>query len=245
MSEVMQTVSENLLFVLQFLGLVVLMFLIAYGIEKAVKRKNGDSERVLATRKVVMIGVFSAMAAVLMVLEFPVPFAPSFYGMDFSELPALIGAFAYGPVAGVMIEFCKIVIKLFLKPSSTAFVGELANFVIACVLVLPASVIYLVKKTRKNAIVGTIVGTLLMTVFGTAFNAVYLIPKFAQLYGIPLDSIIAMGTAINPSIHDITGLVILCVAPLNLLKGCLVSLITVLIYKKLSPILKAAGKRIK
>ena len=123
--------------------------------------------------------------------------------------------------------------------------GELANFVIACVLVLPASVIYLVKKTRKNAIVGTIVGTLLMTVFGTAFNAVYLIPKFAQLYGIPLDSIIAMGTAINPSIHDITGLVILCVAPLNLLKGCLVSLITVLIYKKLSPILKAAGKRIK
>ena len=83
MSEVMQTVSENLVFVLQFLGLVVVMFLAAYGIEKAVKRKNGDSERVLATRKVVMIGVFSAIAAVLMVLEFPVPFAPSFYGMDF------------------------------------------------------------------------------------------------------------------------------------------------------------------
>ena len=243
MSEVMQTVSENLVFVLQFLGLVVVMFLVAYGIEKAVKRKNGDSERVLATRKVVMIGVFSAIAAVLMVLEFPVPFAPSFYGMDFSDLPALIGAFAYGPVAGVMIEFCKIVIKIFLKPSSTAFVGELANFVVACALVLPASILYLAKKTRRNAIVGTVTGTIVMTVFGTAFNAVYLIPKFAQMYGMPLDAIVAMGTAIHPSIRDVTGLVILCVAPLNLIKGGLVSLITVLIYKRLSPILKTASRR--
>ena len=97
-----------------------------------------------------MIGVFSAIAAILMVLEFPVPFAPSFYGLDFSELPALIGAFAYGPVAGVMIEFCKILIKLVLKPSSTAFVGELANFSISCMLVLPASVIYLTKKNEKT-----------------------------------------------------------------------------------------------
>ena len=192
MSEVMQTVSENLVFVLQFLGLVVVMFLVAYGIEKAVKRKNGDSERVLATRKVVMIGVFSAIAAVLI---------------------------------------------------STAFVGELANFVVACALVLPASILYLAKKTRRNAIVGTVTGTIVMTVFGTAFNAVYLIPKFAQMYGMPLDAIIAMGTAIHPSIHDVTGLVILCVAPLNLIKGGLVSLITVLIYKRLSPILKTASRR--
>ena len=124
MSSLWQTVSENVVFVLEFLALIVVMFLIAYVIEKAVKKKNSDTERVLATRKIVVIGVFSAIAAILMVLEFPVPFAPSFYGLDFSELPALIGAFAYGPVAGVMIEFCKILIKLVLKPSSTAFVGE-------------------------------------------------------------------------------------------------------------------------
>lgn len=124
MSSLWQTVSENVVFVLEFLALIVVMFLIAYVIEKAVKKKNNDTERVLATRKIVVIGVFSAIAAILMVLEFPVPFAPSFYGLDFSELPALIGAFAYGPVAGVMIEFCKILIKLVLKPSSTAFVRE-------------------------------------------------------------------------------------------------------------------------
>ncbi|MDO4293225.1 MAG: ECF transporter S component [Eubacteriales bacterium] len=243
MSSVWQTVTENLVFVLQFLGLVAAIFLIAYGVEKAVKKRTGDKERVLATRKVVVIGVFSAIAAILMVLEFPVPFAPSFYGLDFSELPALVGAFAYGPVAGVMIEFCKILIKLVLKPSSTAFVGELANFAVGCVLVLPASIIYLAKKTRRQAVLGTAVGTVLMTVFGTLFNAVYLLPKFAELYGIPLDSIIAMGTAINPAVDSVTTLVILCVAPMNLLKGGLVSLLTVLIYKKLSPILKAAGKR--
>lgn len=242
MNEVVQSVSENLVFVLEFLGLVILMFLIAYVVEKAVKKKKGDTERVLATRKIAVIGVFSAISAVLMVLEFPVPFAPFFYGMDFSELPALIGAFAYGPVAGVMIEFCKVVIKIFIKPTSTAFVGELANFVISCMMVLPASVIYLHKKSRKRAIVGAAAGTLLMTVFGTCFNAVYLIPKFAQMYGMPLEAIIGLGTAIHPSIHDVTGLVILCVAPLNLLKGFLVSLLTVLIYKKISPFLKASAK---
>ena len=231
MSSLWQTVSENVVFVLEFLALIVVMFLIAYVIEKAVKKKNNDTERVLATRKIVVIGVFSAIAAILMVLEFPVPFAPSFYG-----------AFAYGPVAGVMIEFCKILIKLVLKPSSTAFVGELANFSISCMLVLPASVIYLLKKSRKQAILGTVVGTLIMTAFGSCFNAIYLLPKFSELYGIPLDAIIGMGTAINPAIHSISGLVLMCVVPLNLLKGGLVSLITILVYKKLSPILKAAHK---
>ena len=226
MSSLWQTVSENVVFVLEFLALIVVMFLIAYVIEKAVKKKNNDTERVLATRKIVVIGVFSAIAAILMVLEFPVPFAPSFYGL----------------VAGVMIEFCKILIKLVLKPSSTAFVGELANFSISCMLVLPASVIYLFKKSRKQAILGTVVGTLIMTAFGSCFNAIYLLPKFSELYGIPLDAIIGMGTAINPAIHSISGLVLMCVVPLNLLKGGLVSLITILVYKKLSPILKAAHK---
>ena len=85
MSSLWQTVSENVVFVLEFLALIVVMFLIAYVIEKAVKKKNNDTERVLATRKIVVIGVFSAIAAILMVLEFPVPFAPSFYGLDFSK----------------------------------------------------------------------------------------------------------------------------------------------------------------
>ena len=173
----------------------------------------------------------------------PVPFAPPFYGLDLSELPVLVGTFAFGPVAGVLIEFCKVVLKVLFKPSSTAFVGELANFVIGCSYLLPASAVYLLHKTRKNAVIAVITGTLCMTVFGTAFNAVYLLPKFAQMFGMPMEAIIAMGTKVNPSIRSVTGLVVMAVAPLNLLKGGLISLITMLIYKKISPILKEGSKR--
>ncbi len=231
-------VVENAVFVLVSVGLAAALFLVAYLAEKMAQKKNGQSERILGTRKIAMIGVFSAISAILMLFEFPVPFAPSFYELDFSEIPALVGAFAFGPVAGVMIEFCKILLKLFMKGTSTAFVGDLANFVIGCSFILPASIIYLFKKTKANAIVASGTGTLIMTVFGTLFNAVYLLPTFATLYGMPLDAIIGMGTAVNGHINSVTTLVVFAVAPLNLLKGGSVSLITILVYKKLSPILK-------
>lgn len=239
----LQTVMENAIFVAEFIGIVAALVVLAYCMEKIAKRKSGSRERILSTRKIAVIGMFSAIAAVLMVLEFPLPFAPSFYGMDFSELPALIGTFAFGPVAGVLIEFCKIVLKILFKPTSTAFVGELANFAVGCSFLLPASCVYLFHKTKKSALIGSIAGTLCMTIFGTAFNAVYLLPKFAQLFGMPLDAIIGMGTAVNPAIDSITTLVVFAVAPLNLLKGGLVSAITMLIYKKISPIIKEGTKK--
>lgn len=239
----LQTVMENAIFVAEFIGIVAALVVLAYCMEKIAKKKSGSRERILSTRKIAVIGMFSAIAAVLMVLEFPLPFAPSFYGMDFSELPALIGTFAFGPVAGVLIEFCKIVLKILFKPTSTAFVGELANFVVGCSFLLPASCVYLFHKTKKSALIGSIAGTLCMTIFGTAFNAVYLLPKFAQLFGMPLDAIIGMGTAVNPAIDSITTLVVFAVAPLNLLKGGLVSTITMLIYKKISPIIKEGTKK--
>ena len=238
MNGLLQSIQENVVFLLEVLAVICALFLVAYGAEKRAKKVSGDSERVLSTRKIAVIGVFSAISAVLMLFEFPVPFAPPFYKIDFSELPALIGTFAYGPVAGVMIELCKIVLKLLMKGTTTAFVGDLANFAIGCSFLLPASIIYLLKKTRKNAVVGCVSGTLVMTVIGTAFNAVYLLPKFAALYGMPLDAIIGMGTAINPGITGVSSFVIMAVAPLNLLKGASVSVVTLLVYKKLSPILK-------
>ena len=232
------SVVDNATFVLVSVGIAAALFLIAYLTEKFLKKKNGDEERILTTRKIAVIGVFSAIAAVLMLFEFPVPFAPSFYELDFSEIPALVGAFAFGPVAGVMIEFCKILLKLFMKGTSTAFVGDLANFVIGCSFILPASIIYMIRKTRNNAIAASVTGTLIMSVFGTMFNGVYLLPAFSKLYGMSLDTIVGMGTAINSSITSVTSLVIFAVAPLNLLKGGSVSLVTMLTYKKLSPILK-------
>lgn len=234
-----QNVKDNVTLVLVSLGIALVLFAIAYAAEKFIKKKNGDTERILSTRKIAMIGVFSAIAMILHILDFPVPFAPPFYKLDFSELPALIGTFAFGPVAGIMIELCKIMLKLLIKGTSTAFVGDLANFVIGCSFILPASIIYMFHKTKKNAIVASATGTLIMTVFGTMFNAIYLLPAFSVLYGMPLDAIVGMGTEINGNITNVTTLVIFAVAPLNLLKGFSVSFITLLVYKKLSPVLKA------
>ena len=243
MNGLLQSVKENVVFCLVFLGIIAGMFVLAYVVELTFKKKNGDTEKMLSTRKMAMVGVFSATAVVLYVLDFPVPFAPPFYKLDFSEIPVLVGSFAFGPVAGVMIEFVKILLKLLLKGTDTAFVGDLANFMVGCSFILPASFLYQFKKSKKNAILGCITGTLVMTVFGTAFNAVYLIPAFAKLYGMPLDVIIAMGTKIHASIDNVVSLVVMCVAPLNLVKGTSVSLITVLVYKKLSPILKSGVRR--
>lgn len=236
MTSIWQTAKENVTFVLVVLGIAALIFVAAYLVERLERR--GQKEKVLTTKKIAVIGMFSAIAAVLMYFEFPVWFAPAFYELDFSEVPVLICAFAFGPVAGVLTEFCKVLLKLFLKGTTTAFVGDFANFVIGCSFVLPAAIIYKYKKNRKTAIVAAVVGTICMTVFGSAFNAIYLLPKFAQLYGLPLEQIIAMGSAINGNINSVSTLVLFAVVPMNLLKGTAVSLITILIYKKISIILK-------
>ena len=223
---------------LQFLGIIIIIFLLAYLVERAIRKKNHDTEKILSTRKVAVIGVMAAISGVLMCFEIPLWFAPPFYKLDFSELPVLICGFAFGPMAGVLAEAVKVLVKLLIKGTSTAFVGDIANFVVGCSFVLTATIIYHIKKSKKTAIIACIAGTLCMTVAGTAFNAVYLLPKFAEMYGMPMDAIIAMGTAVNKNVNNVTTFVILCVAPLNLLKCTAVSLITILIYHPLRPILK-------
>ena len=183
------------------------------------------------------MGMCAALGAVLMVLEIPVFFAPPFYKLDFSEIPMLFCSFYLGPVAGVLAELLKNLIKLLLKGTSTAFVGEFANFAVSCALVLPASILYHIRKTKKSALAGLATGTVMMTVFGSAFNAIYLLPKFAALYGMPLDAIVAMGSEINGAIHSVSTLVLYAVAPLNLLKGFVVSAMTFLLYKRIERVL--------
>lgn len=241
MSNFFESVAKNTLFAAEFLLIIVAIFLVALGLEKLADRKSGTRERTFSTRKMAVTGMFSAIAMILHVLDFTMPFAPFFYKLDFSELPVLIGAFAFGPVTGVVTEAVKILLKLLIKGTSTAFVGDLANFVIGCSFILPASTIYYFKKSKKSAITGCIVGTLILTLFGTAFNAVYLLPAFSKLYGMPLDSILAMGSEVNKLMTDgsIVSFVICCVAPMNLIKGGVVSVVTMLIYKPLSPIIKA------
>lgn len=244
MKNLIQNVTQNVGYVVEFALVILSMFLLAYLLEKWAKKKHDDKERILSTRKMAMIGMFSAIAMILHVFDFPIPFAPPFYKLDFSELPILIGTFAFGPVSGVMMEFLKILLKLFIKGTSTAFVGDLANFVIGCSFILPASTIYVFMKTKKGAILGCVAGTLIMTVFGTAFNAIYLLPAFSVLFGMPLDAILQAGQAVNPLVSEgsIVSFVVACVAPMNLMKGAAASVITMLVYKPLSPIIKTGHR---
>lgn len=238
MSNLQSKVAENMIFVAEFAALVFVIFLLAYVVEKRIHLRNGDRERILSTRKIALIGLFSAVSAVLMTIELPLPFAPPFYKIDLSELPILIITFAYGPVAGVMTEFIKILLKLVIKSTSTAFVGELANFSVGCAMVLPAGIVYLEKKTKKMAMYACLTGVLCMTVLGSLFNAIYLLPKFSELYDMPLEAIVEMGTAINPAITDVRTMALFAVAPLNLLKGGIDTVLTTLLYKRLSTLLK-------
>ena len=223
--------KENLNFVIVCIVIVTALALAA----KLVERFLPERRKVTPARRVTIIGICAAIATVLHILDFPLLFlAPGFYKLDFSELPVLLCGFYLGPSATVICEGIKILLKLMLKSTSTAFVGDLANFVVGCSFVLPATIWYHAHKSKHSAIIGLVLGTLSMSVFGSAFNAVYLLPKFAELYGMPLDTIIAMGAEIYSSIHNVSSFVMLCVAPLNLVKGSVVSVLTMLLYKRVA-----------
>ena len=192
----------------------------------------------LSVRNVTVMAMFGALAAVLMIFEVPLPYiAPSFYGMDISEVPVLVGTFALGPVAGVVMEL----VKLILKPTSTGFVGEFANFCVGCSLALPAGFIYRLNKTKKGAVIGMAAGTVIMTIVAVILNAVVMLPFYSHF--MPLDTIIAAGAAINPAISNVWTFVILAVGPFNILKGVIVSLLTALVYKRVSVIIHSDSER--
>lgn len=227
----MKQILDHLGFLVVCVGIIAVLGLLARLTERLLPGKR----KVSPARRVSIIGICAAISAVLHILDFPLLFlAPEFYKLDFSELPVLLAGFYLGPSATVACEGVKILLKLLLKGTSTAYVGDFANFAVGCSFALPATVWYHAHKSRHSAVIGLVLGTLCMTIFGTAFNAVYLLPKFAELYGIPMETILAMGTKLNGNIHSIPTFVMLCVAPLNLVKGALVSLLTMLLYKRVA-----------
>ena len=212
--------SEEAGYVIAILAFVAVLFVIAIVSEKVIQKD--DSMKISKTKKITLIGILAAAAGALMYFEIPMPFAPSFYGIDLSEVPVMISAFMLGPVAGVATEFVKIIVKLMIKPTSTAFIGEFANFIVGCTFVIPASIIYKIKKTKKMATIGLATGTVTMIVSGCFVNAFILLPAFARFYGgMPLSAIIDMGTKVNANITNMFTFIVLAVAPVNLIKGLL------------------------
>ena len=190
----------------------------------------------ITTRLIASVAMCGAVSLVLMMLDFPLPIAPSFVKFDFSDLPALICAFAFGPTAGALVELIKNLLHLFM--TSTAGVGELSNFLLGCCLVIPAGVIYKRNRTRKGALIGMIVGTLCFGLVSLFSNYFIMFPFYINAMGFPLDAIIKMGTEISPIFNSEFKLIALCVVPFNLMKGVVISILTFLLYKRLRPILK-------
>lgn len=199
---------------------------------------NNES-KILNTRAIAKAAVLGAVAFVLMLLEFPLPIAPSFYKMDFSEAAVLMGGFALGPAYAVIIEALKVVLNLIFQGTITMGVGEMANFLIGISFTVPAAYMYSRNKTLKTAIKGMAVGTLCMMVAGVLLNYFVLLPAYVALAHFPMEAIIGAGQAIFPFIQNKFTFVMACVTPFNLIKGILVSVVTRLLYKRLSPILHA------
>ncbi len=190
-------------------------------------------------RNMVQIGMLGALATILMLFEIPLFFAPSFYEIDLSEIPVLIGAFSMGPVAGILIELVKILLNFVLNGTITMGVGEASNFLIGISFIVPASICYRKVHTRKGAIKGLLLGGLVMVLVGSLLNAFLLLPVYAMAFGMEdLSPLIQMGSAVNPLIKDLGTFICFAVAPFNALKALITGCVTLLLYKKISFLLK-------
>ena len=190
----------------------------------------------LTTKKITLIGVLSALASVIMFLEFQLPMLPPFLKLDFSEIPVLFAAFAVGPIGAVFVELIKNLIHL--QFTSTSGIGELANFLVGCSFVIPAGLIYKRSKNKMGAIIAVAFASLSMVVFSSFINYFAILPLYAKVLGYTTEAVVGMSKAVNPNINDVFSLIILGFVPFNLIKALIISILTVTIYKSVEPVLK-------
>lgn len=199
------------------------------------------TKKQLNVRQLTGVAMLSAVAFALQFLEFSIPIMPAFIKLDFSDLPELIGAFAYGPWAGVVIALIKNLLHLPL--SSSMYIGELSNFILGAVFSLTAGVLYQRKKTKKGAVLASVAASILMGAVSVVTNYFLIYPLYYSVLGFPEPAVLAMYQAILPSTKNIFQALILFNLPFTVIKGLVCALVCILIYKPLSPLLHGkAGK---
>ncbi len=189
-------------------------------------------------RTITLTGLFGALSAVLMMISFNVPLMPSFIKMDFSELPALIAAFAMGPLSGAMVCLVKNLINVMF--STTGGVGEFSNFILGCAFVIPAGLIYKRNKSKRSALIGSMVGAVFMAVFSVFSNYFIVYPVYSMF--MPIEAIIGMYHEIYPGINNLLQALIIFNMPFTFIKGLCSIIITFAIYKHISPIIKGTNR---
>ena len=200
--------------------------------EAATIQNQRQEGTISTTKKTVFIGILGAVSFVLMLINFSVPFAPAFLKFDIAELPGLFAGFFMGPLAGFLVIVVKILLKLIIQGTETAFVGEFSNLVGSTLFVVLAAWIYKKNRTKKGAIIAMLVSSVAVSVLFIFVNAYVMFPLYSNLYGMPLEAIVGMGTAINPRITDMTTMMLYSVFPFNLAKHLFTSLLTFLVYKR-------------
>ncbi len=194
------------------------------------------------THNITVAAMLSAVAFILQFIEFPIPMLiPAFVKMDFSDLPALLGAFALGPVYGVVISAVKNILHIVISGTSTAGVGELCNFMLGAVFSAVAGFIYKRNKSRKTAIIGAIAGAAIMAAFSVPSNYFITYPAYVQFYHLPLEAILGMYQVILPSANSLIKCLVIFNMPFTMVKGLLDAALCMTIYKSLSPILHGRG----
>lgn len=196
------------------------------------------TKKVLTTKNLTMIAMFSAISAVLMVFEIQLPFSPSFVKFDFSDLPVMLGGFLIGPFAGGIIVFMKILLHFLLNGTTSFFVGDLSNLLLTLSFVLPASFIYQQKKTKKTTIQGLLVSIICTSLLAIIFNLFLIFPLYLKVLNLKMVDLINMIHVVNPLVNDVFTMIVFSLLPFNLFKYSIVSMITMLSYKKLSILFK-------
>ena len=187
----------------------------------------------LSVKMITKIALLSALAGVLMLFEAPLWFAPSFYKLDLSELAVLMGGLTMGPMAAALIELMKILLNFVLNGTITGGVGELGNFIVGCAFVVPVAFVYQKWHNKIGMLAGMAAGIVCLVALGSVVNYFVLLPVYAVVYGQPPEAFIAMGHALNPAIVDLQTFILYAVAPFNLLKGVVISILTVLLYNRI------------
>lgn len=185
-------------------------------------------------RKITVTAILAALSSALMFISFSVPLMPSFIKLDFSELPALIASFSLGPMYGVCVVLVKNLVNVFF--TTTGGVGELSNFILGAVFVFCAGMIYKKKKCRSYALIGAVVGSFLMAAISLISNYYVVYPIYQNF--MPLEAIMGLYQAIYPGVKNLWQALLVFNVPFTFIKGMLNTLITFVIYKKISPIIK-------
>lgn len=202
-----------------------------------IRNSSRTKSGIFATSSMVKIGMLSALGMILMLLDFPLPIFPSFLKFDLSDAPAVIGAFAMGPAAGVMIEFIKNILKIIVR-SNTGGVGELANFLVGIAYVLPLALVYKRWPTKKGVLGGSILAIISGSFFAGVLNYFVFIPAYAAVLGYPVDAFVSMAAKINTAVVDLRTLVLFAIVPFNIIKGIVVAVSGIMLYRVLRPLWK-------